>query len=887
MASSRLRVLSVLLAVVGLSILIPACGDEEVPAPTTPAPAPTPTPPAPAPEPTPDPPAVPTGLRISASGETFIEWSWTPVPEVSGYDVQYSTNEAFTDEDEVIERTAEQISYRREGLAAETPGYLRVRSAAGTGDDRVTSGWSTHLTGMTTPAEPTVPAAPTNVQVTDRGRDYLVWSWDEVAGAAGYHAQYSGTTAFSDDSPAVHPSGTTTGRITGLEASTAYHLRVRARFGTRSEAVYGSWSATSQGRTTESAPAPPAPTQLARPTGLTAGTPTRNSIPLEWDEVDDVDRYQVQQQAEGASWGNARCDGSDNEVNDEACVATGLEQGTRYDFRVRAVPAASATGLAASPWSSEITATTTGRPAITLEDGGLNLRWSSEWDTSTATAAYAITWRWDPVEDRALQPLVDHYVALLSPIDADGAARPRGERECPSLDRNVTATDTVTDTAANYGDWFNLDSDISATVRPVTSAADGAGSGNAGEVRGLCVVRTWEDNRGIRQFSEVSLAWATTLPSSPLGDSNPINRENAVTRATTSINWDYDVDAGFTYVLGLLSTSRDSDAPDDVADCTGARNVPSPREVNTHNFRVSHRLQSVAPYSNYRLCIRAENDLGASDWAFVGGATGSVPPTYLGATAATRPAAPSAPTYDAGESEVTTEAYGGHDVNRMVWSVSHKTGTPLSGTAATTRGGHEYKVLRRTTGGSISGSAIQTTCETGTGIGTPTARNFGDGFEIQLEADIVSDTAVASAPGAYYVYACVRADATSADTDDHGPWSISSPRGFAAGVPADVGFSAATDTDTVRSVTLSFTDIGGATYDVQLRYVSGDNSSTSPPSNATSATVTKGTATRDVTGLTAATTYTFWVRYTLRAGGRTLYGDDWQRTTAASSAASN
>ena len=286
MASSRLRVLPLLLAAVGLSILIPACGDEEVPAPTTPAPAPTPTPPAPAPEPAPDPPAVPTGLQISARGENFIEWSWTPVPEVSGYDVQYSTNEAFTDEDEVIERTAEQISYRREDLAAETPGYLRVRSAAGTGDDRVTSGWSTHVTGMTTAAEPTAPAAPTNVRVTSKGSDYLVWSWDEVPGAAGYHAQHSGTSAFSDDSRELYPSGTTTGRITGLEAGTDRYLRVRAYFGTRSEAVYGPWSATSQG-TTESAPAPPtppAPTQLARPTGLTAGTPSRNSIPLEWDE---------------------------------------------------------------------------------------------------------------------------------------------------------------------------------------------------------------------------------------------------------------------------------------------------------------------------------------------------------------------------------------------------------------------------------------------------------------------------------------------------------------------------------------------------------------------------------------------------------------------------
>ena len=154
----------------GAGLFVVACGDEEVPTPTTPAPTPPAPPPAPPPEPepTPEPPAVPVGLRISASGVDFIEWSWSAVEGVSGYDVQYSANEAFTDEDEEIARTAEQISYRREDLEAETSHYVRVRSAAGTGDGRVTSGWSTHVTGMTaaaTPPPPVAPAAPANLKV--------------------------------------------------------------------------------------------------------------------------------------------------------------------------------------------------------------------------------------------------------------------------------------------------------------------------------------------------------------------------------------------------------------------------------------------------------------------------------------------------------------------------------------------------------------------------------------------------------------------------------------------------------------------------------------------------------------------------------------------------
>ena len=132
---------------------------------------------------------------------------------VSGYDVHYSENEAFTDEDETIARTAEEISYRRENLEADTSHYVRVRSAAGTGDGRVTSGWSTHVTGMTAaatpppPPAPVAPAAPTNLEVSDSGENFIEWTWEQVAGAAGYLAQFSTDLSFDAGRPGVQPGG--------------------------------------------------------------------------------------------------------------------------------------------------------------------------------------------------------------------------------------------------------------------------------------------------------------------------------------------------------------------------------------------------------------------------------------------------------------------------------------------------------------------------------------------------------------------------------------------------------------------------------------------------------------------------------------------------------
>ena len=97
---------------------------------------------------------MPLGLHVSAAGVDFIEWSWIPVEGASGYDVQLSVDEAFAAEDEVIARTSAETSYRREELEAGASYFLRVRSAAGTGEERITSDWSAHAAGTTQVPEP-------------------------------------------------------------------------------------------------------------------------------------------------------------------------------------------------------------------------------------------------------------------------------------------------------------------------------------------------------------------------------------------------------------------------------------------------------------------------------------------------------------------------------------------------------------------------------------------------------------------------------------------------------------------------------------------------------------------------------------------------------------
>ncbi|MDE2753113.1 MAG: fibronectin type III domain-containing protein, partial [Gemmatimonadota bacterium] len=292
--------------ILAVSICIAAlvgCGGDGAAPTTAPPPAPTPTPPAPPPPPPPVPPAAPSGLRVAASGADFIEWTWNAVEGADGYDAQFSSTEAFTDEDEIIARTAEQISYRRDGLEAGTTAYLRVRSASGTGEERITSDWSAHVPGMTEaptpPPEP--PATPTGLEVSDSGSDFIEWSWEPVAGALGYVVQTSTDDMFDDailgNAETVLFDGlpfTTETSYTAadLEADTTLHVRVATAGGTPTAPLVSAFTTHVTGMTL--APAPPPPEAPATPTDFRVSAETADSITWTWNAVAGAQGYLVQ-----------------------------------------------------------------------------------------------------------------------------------------------------------------------------------------------------------------------------------------------------------------------------------------------------------------------------------------------------------------------------------------------------------------------------------------------------------------------------------------------------------------------------------------------------------------------------------------------------------------
>ena len=260
--ASIARFLSLSLLIVGLAVLMPACGDEETPAPTTPTPPPAPPP---APEPTPEPtgPATPENLRVTGMTSTSITWSWNAVEGVLGYQGQFSPDATFTAADATFLIVAPATSHTVSNLSGDTTGHFRVRSGTGTSlTDLTFSEWSDGVSGSTAAAPAPAPlAAPTGVEASGPTGTTINVSWDDVDDAGSYEVQRQPADGAWGAASCGGGGGTVTTATcvaSGLTRGTSYAFRVRAHPDPddTTRQVSG-WSSTETARTTGTPPAPP------------------------------------------------------------------------------------------------------------------------------------------------------------------------------------------------------------------------------------------------------------------------------------------------------------------------------------------------------------------------------------------------------------------------------------------------------------------------------------------------------------------------------------------------------------------------------------------------------------------------------------------------------
>ena len=428
--------------------------------------------------------------------------------------------------------------------------------------------------------EPTGPATPENLRVTGTTSTSITWSWNAVEGALGYQGQFSTDATFTETDPTfIIVAPATSHTVSNLGGSTTGHFRVRSGTGTSlTDLTYSEWTDGSSGTTA----APPPATALAAPDNVRSTGRSNDSITLEWDRVNNADTYQVEQREPGDDWDDAACgaEDADNVVNDEECVASGLDSGTDYDFRVRGVPADDDDAHLLGVWSETAESRTGGTAPVQPSTpvgggmGNLNVRWTSGLVTGTPT----ISWTWDRLPGKTYD-----WVVLTTGL-------PRMDAENPCADQTYANTD---DDATN----------ATSTDSPAL----------------LCVKTTNPNDNS----ENLSFAWAVLPPAAPAAPAatglSPAQDSAMLTR---SLTWTgIGVAAGFSYEMNVIADpERDnritatSPTGNALQRACSAGTLLESDETDVPLTGLETTLRAVKPYTGYLLCLRMLNGSGATDW---------------------------------------------------------------------------------------------------------------------------------------------------------------------------------------------------------------------------------------------------------------------------------
>lgn len=217
---------------------------------------------------------------------------------------------------------------------------------------------------IVTPATASVPAGPSSLRATVADKSVAL-TWNAGSGATSYSV-YRGT---KSDGEAVTPVATVTGTSftdTGLTNGRTYFYHVQA---------FNSVGGSALSNEIQAVPAAGGPgTAPAAPTGLSAA-PGNGSIAVSWSASTGAASYSVYRGTAPGGQGSTAV----GTVTGTSFTDTGLTNGTRYYYKVRATNAAGSSGL-----SAEVSAVpgTTGSPpgvpfgvVITPRVGNILLQW--------------------------------------------------------------------------------------------------------------------------------------------------------------------------------------------------------------------------------------------------------------------------------------------------------------------------------------------------------------------------------------------------------------------------------------------------------------------------------------------------------------------------------
>ena len=417
-----------------------------------------------------DVPAKPTGLSATVgNAQVTLNWSDPEDESITGYELrQKKGSAAWGDWSAIADSDDETVSYMVTGLENGSRYRFRIRAVNSNGDGAQSEVVEATPTAPTTPGVTVSPTSLTVTEATGAGQtgEYTVVLDTDPGGtvtvtpASSDEAAATVSAALVFDSTNWETAKTVT--VTGVDDTDRTDETVTV---THTVTDYGSGptAVTSADSVTVTVTDDDVP---AKPTGLSA-TAGNAQVTLNWSDPKDesITGYELRQKKGSAAWGDwsAIADSDDETVS---YMVTGLENGSRYRFRIRAVNSngdgAESEVVDATPTAPTTPGVTVSPTSLTVEEGSsgeytvvLDTAPSASVTVTVAGTSGEVTVTGSPVIFSTTNWITAKTVTVNAGADAD------------ATNDSATLTHSSASTDSNYGASLSIDN-VSVTVTDTT-----------------------------------------------------------------------------------------------------------------------------------------------------------------------------------------------------------------------------------------------------------------------------------------------------------------------------------------------------------------------------------------------------------------------------------
>ena len=257
-----------------------------------------------------------TNLQASAVTDNSVTLTWSPVPDASGYRLQYCEVNGTTQTTwKVLSDAIRTTTYTIKNLTiGKTYSFRVLAYKQTTGILGITS---TKVGSYSLPVSVSNTLGKvTNLKVATTTPTKVKLTWTKVSGAGGYLIQKQVDGKWKD----VKTTSSTTYTVTGLKTNTTTSFRVRAYVTVNGSKVYGSVSSTVKGKTA-----------VPVPESFKLTTVDNTTVKLSWKKAS-VTGYQIYKKTGSGEWKKYKTISSSSTVS---FTDKSLKLGTKYYYKIR------------------------------------------------------------------------------------------------------------------------------------------------------------------------------------------------------------------------------------------------------------------------------------------------------------------------------------------------------------------------------------------------------------------------------------------------------------------------------------------------------------------------------------------------------------------------